>query len=341
MIVLMLEIVKRRLKLLTPVDPHLDENLIAAFVEDALTSQLRSRVLRHLCACPACRALAAISRSEVISVMPPAVAVRWYWPRWTPLRWASLRWANALVATAVIGGAVWFTRVEVTTMFRPAEVHLQVAKAGTGNNANSETAFSLSRAQSTEGQRGSGSQRETKPSAPDRPAPEAGSRQPSSVIAFRGTSIESLGSVQPTTARPPLGDPKKISPSVAVGLMASTSLPSVAQNHTRWMVSGSGVLYQSFDDGVRWQSVTVRQNLRVRSVSFLEDDIWVGGNGGALFHSSDSGRHWTQVLASRDGQGLSDDIERVEFTDRNHGSVTTASGNIWVTADHGETWATQ
>jgi len=82
-------------------------------------------------------------------------------------------------------------------------------------------------------------------------------------------------------------------------------------------------------------------NVELRSISSAGDNIWVGGNGGSLFYSGDAGRHWTQVAPSYNGITLTDDIERVEFADADHGSVTTVSGKTWVTADHGETWETR
>jgi photosystem II stability/assembly factor-like uncharacterized protein len=107
------------------------------------------------------------------------------------------------------------------------------------------------------------------------------------------------------------------------------------------MVSKSGMLYQSFDDGLRWQLVAVREDAELRSVSAVGSDIWVGGKSGELFQSTDRGRRWTKVVPSTKGMILQDDIERVEFTDANHGRVTTISGNTWITADRGETWEMQ
>ena len=339
----LLEIVRRRLRLQVPLDAHPDDNLLGAFVESALTVQLRTRVLKHLFTCPACRALVANVRPELMPVTTPAVAVQWYWPRW-----ASLRWANALVAAAVIVGAVWIAHVEVKTMLRPAHVQLEAATAGTGP--------SVTRPPLTQGKRDFGT-RTTQSSAPiHEPVTVAGLRKPSYGIAARSKlasdPLTSLAPAAPTTnlLNPGLannrddgdfpfsvvgiGSPswpaamrqEKISPSVAIGSRASASLPSSVPNHTRWMVSGAGVLYQSFDDGARWQSVAIREDLRVRSVSFLGDDVWVGGNGGALYHSDDGGRHWLQMVPSFHGVALADDI---------------ASGNTWVTTDQGQTWATQ
>ena len=131
---------------------------------------------------------------------------------------------------------------------------------------------------------------------------------------------------------------EKSSPSIVAETKVGGAAPPVRRSQTKWMVSKSGVLYQSFDDGVRWQSVTVRENVELRCVSFLGDDIWAGGNSGALFHSRDAGRRWTQVVPSSNGLTLTDNIQRVEFTDADRKAVTTTLGDVWVTADNGVTW---
>ncbi len=41
------------------------------------------------------------------------------------------------------------------------------------------------------------------------------------------------------------------------------------------------------------------------------------------------------------GDALSDDIIGVEFTDIQHGKLTTSGGEIWMTADAGQTWQRQ
>jgi hypothetical protein len=132
---------------------------------------------------------------------------------------------------------------------------------------------------------------------------------------------------------------ERISPSVGIGIQASRP-QSVKGKGVKWMIFNSGTLFQSFDGGVRWQSVTVDQNVELRAVSAQEDEVWVGGTSGKLFQSSDNGRHWTKVVPSAAGTVLRDDIERVEFKDANNSclTITTKPGNTWVTTDHGQTW---
>jgi photosystem II stability/assembly factor-like uncharacterized protein len=46
------------------------------------------------------------------------------------------------------------------------------------------------------------------------------------------------------------------------------------------------------------------------------------------------------VTPSASGKVLSADIIGVEFTDSNHGKVTTADEQVWITTDAGQTWQT-
>jgi len=301
-----------------PADFHPDENLLAAFVEGALAGRLRIRVLSHLCACPACRKVIAISGPEIISATTPAVAVRWAWPRWPTLSWAA-------AATAMLVVAVWIGWMERNITLPPVTVPVRTAAASSG------------------------------PASQLPPRSRVPVGKPLAVIAARGKRVyEKPTGNMINTGLETGGSPELVSPPPAAGMAVQSwsapmwqeqLLPSAAAGsesgkpgHTRWMVTPSGVLYQSFDNGTRWQSVAVREDVGLRSVSAAGDEIWVGGNAGALFYSSDAGRHWTQVIPSCNGLNLVDDIERVEFTDANHGAITTASGKTWVTEDRGQTW---
>jgi photosystem II stability/assembly factor-like uncharacterized protein len=73
--------------------------------------------------------------------------------------------------------------------------------------------------------------------------------------------------------------------------------------------------------------------VRFRAVSTIGTDVWAGGSGGALYHSTDGGATWVRVAV-----GTTEDIVRVEFRDAQHGSVTTALGERWVTEDGGKSW---
>ncbi len=359
-------IVQQRLKELLPAGPHPDESLLAGFVEHELTEPIQTAVLGHLLACPECRRVVAISRPEIVSPARAAVAPRWYWPRWP-----SLRWAQVVATAAFVVGAAWIGRIEVKTMSHTASV--QMATAGTGSGPAQEAHRNLPTGIPTGGKTNPTLRR---PSTPSVTAAEskmlAGSHQPNSVARGELAPGQLASAPDPEASSTDMintrfaahDKPVALSPSAPgqadatgpaltwqenISLSASASstsstrrpLPPNRTKQMKWMVSQTGTLYQSFDDGVRWQSVAVRENVELRSVWFSADDIWVGGKAGALFHSSDAGHHWTQVVPACNGLTLLDDIARVEFTDPNHGSITTPSGQTCATADHGQTWETR
>lgn len=112
-------------------------------------------------------------------------------------------------------------------------------------------------------------------------------------------------------------------------------------NSSRWTISSDGQLQHSVDSGKTWQPVTVADKATFRALSANGPDLWVGGPAGLLYHSGDAGGHWTQIKPVADGATLTTDIATIEFTDRQHGKLTTSTGEIWITADAGQTWRKQ
>jgi len=108
----------------------------------------------------------------------------------------------------------------------------------------------------------------------------------------------------------------------------------------RWTLSSDGTLQRSLDSGRTWATIPVAGNSVFRALAAVGADIWVGGSGGSLYRSMDAGKHWLQVKPASSGKVLTDDIIGVEFTDANHGKLTTADEQIWTTADAGQTWQT-
>ena len=108
----------------------------------------------------------------------------------------------------------------------------------------------------------------------------------------------------------------------------------------RWTLSSDGTLQRSFDAGKTWATIPVAGNSVFRALAAVGADIWVGGSRGSLYRSIDAGEHWLKVQPSTGGKMLTADIIGVEFTDANHGKLTTADEQIWITADAGQTWQT-
>jgi hypothetical protein len=145
----------------------------------------------------------------------------------------------------------------------------------------------------------------------------------------------------------------------------------------RWTITSTGGLQRSFDQGKTWQTVDVNANptssggaaslavmaktsrakakdkevdkahkqdaatLTFRAVAATGLDVWAGGSAGALYHSIDAGNHWTRVAAVSSGAILTGDIVSLEFSDPQHGRLSTSTSEVWTTSDNGQTWLRQ
>jgi Photosynthesis system II assembly factor YCF48 len=136
-----------------------------------------------------------------------------------------------------------------------------------------------------------------------------------------------------------------------------------------WTVN-SGRLQRSLDQGQTWQDVNVmasaytgasmdlaiasskegkvRKDKKAistapvfRAVAANGADVWAGGTAAALYHSSDAGVHWARVIPAWQSATLSGDILSLEFTGAQNGRISTSTGEVWTTADSGQSWKKQ
>jgi Photosynthesis system II assembly factor YCF48 len=75
-----------------------------------------------------------------------------------------------------------------------------------------------------------------------------------------------------------------------------------------------------------------------RAVSANAFDVWAGGSGGALYHSVDGGKQWTRVFPTVNSVVLTGDIVSIQFSDSEHGTLTTSVAETWTTTDAGHSW---
>jgi photosystem II stability/assembly factor-like uncharacterized protein len=136
-----------------------------------------------------------------------------------------------------------------------------------------------------------------------------------------------------------------------------------------WTVN-SGRLQRSLDQGQTWQDVNVmasadtgasmevaipsnkagktRKDKKAistapvfRAVAAYGADVWAGGTAASLYHSSDAGAHWARVVPASESATLSGDILSLEFADAQNGRISTSTGEVWTTADSGQSWKKQ
>jgi len=117
-----------------------------------------------------------------------------------------------------------------------------------------------------------------------------------------------------------------------------SNLTAPSKTTPSWTVSPDGALQRSFDSGKTWQTIPVASHVVFRALAANDADVWAGGASGALYHSSDGGEHWTQIKPVADGKPLTADILTVQFSDAQHGRLTTADHETWATSDAGENW---
>jgi Photosynthesis system II assembly factor YCF48 len=139
----------------------------------------------------------------------------------------------------------------------------------------------------------------------------------------------------------------------------------------RWSINSDGRLQRSLDTGDSWVDVNPELAPRRSTAAILAEsanevakadkkvktqrssgagfralaafgtEVWAGGSAAMLYHSRDSGAHWTRVLPSSSGATLTGDITSIEFSDPQHGRISTSNGEVWITAEGGQTWRRQ
>jgi Photosynthesis system II assembly factor YCF48/Putative zinc-finger len=358
------KIVAQRLQTKPGDSVHPDPDLITAFVENALPLLDRNQVLAHLSHCADCREIVSFSLPEhpeaISTTARPAGSV---WLSFPVLRW------GALAACLVIVGAAVMLRHEApksqeliaqAPQVQTRNEQVSLSPAPPQSQAANQLAYpspgprrdALSAATSLRLQKKSAPATTTndaastvtggpRPSLPQSTAAEAAPAAPTA----------SMDELVPGRAKDVPLESREASASAGASArmqaQAKMSMSAMAMNKAaypaaklvpRWTLTADGTLERSLDSGTTWEAISVPGPAALRALAANGLDIWVGGSNGALYHSSDAGQHWTQVRPIVNGELLSADIIGVEFTDLQHGTLTTSAKETWVTADAGQTW---
>jgi len=304
---------------------HPEADLLNAFAEQTLRPAERQTILAHLSLCADCRSILALAQPELIekqAVFSPTPRRGWF-------RLPALRFGLALACVAIVGTAVSLHYLPSSP--KPsAPIPAQVATATPGPMAAAQPAPTNSLAST--------------PSSPldQTTTARAAKKAPANTMAFvmipgrakqdsEAMPMANLDNNLPAAApATPFSAAAKSAPAARTNLSDVTGTP-------RWALSSDGSVQRSVDSGATWQSIRVADGQSFLAIAALGQNVWLGGTNGTLYHSADAGNHWAQVKPSADGETLSEDILGVEFSDPQHGKVTTSS-NAWTTDDGGTSW---
>ena len=358
------KIVVQRLQTAAKDQIHPDPDLITAFVENTLPQADRNKVLDHLAHCGDCREVVSFSLPEPAAMPASVRPARSLWLAWPGLRWGALAACVVIVAAAVILRRESGSKPETTEM---ATVERKTAAPASPEPSHMEAADQLEAPRSAR-RRDALSAPAPAKKAPVRRTSEDKERStqvagelpaPAAQTSTADVSTAAEAAPPPTSSMDELvpGRAKDVpSESRAANLAAGTSARMIAKskmsaavsmNKTaypsttlvpRWTLTSNGTLQRSLDSGTTWDTIEMPGQSTLRALAANGLDIWVGGSNGALYHSSDAGQHWTQVHPIANGELLSGDIIGVEFTDLQHGTLTTSAKETWITADAGQTW---
>lgn len=120
--------------------------------------------------------------------------------------------------------------------------------------------------------------------------------------------------------------------SSSAGAMRKAAAPAMAP--TRWQVSNGKLQHSTAAN--TW--LTILPEHSFLSVASIQNHVWVAGENGVLYHSADNGSTWTRVTVQSVGAALTGNIISVQFSDSQHGTLQTSTGETWATADAGQSW---
>jgi hypothetical protein len=357
----------KRLRASYPSGEHPSADLLAAFAEQALPAGEREKLLAHLAACDNCRAVVWHAMPESEAAQPVVVSAPsrgWSWS----LAW---RWAGIAAGIVVIAS--------VAMLFRggPGPAGERVASAPRQPDANQkrdmQAAFDKEappapvpearldarnpRVKVSTGVRLQAKDIKQKAGPVSRQSESANEGTAGRMLAKSVDEVASAPSAPaPAPAPPPANSISAVNATAAktapastaqAGVMVASNLPARAEGKkklaptTRWMLSNDGALLRSTDAGKNWQAVPFQGNVVFHAVAVIGPNVWVGGQGGALYYSSDDGNQWQDLTPSADGDALTETITALNFSDTQHGTLTTAGRQSWTTSDGGRSWQKQ
>jgi Photosynthesis system II assembly factor YCF48 len=343
--------VRERLNASTATDSHPEPDLLAAFAERSVSDRERGVVLQHLAHCTDCRELVWLSlpETELATTLKPK-------PR---RHFALLRWVA--LATALSGLAI--TALLVLPGRQQSPVYLaKSARVASppARQSNAVDNYSLAPTPQTRAEATVPNRDKNRADSKDVVAftassamarlklPAADAKQKKDALANRrldeserNTAVVVANEFE---AKPMADAPAMQTASgakVAAGAQVAGGIGGGYAAAMRWQVSPEGRLLRSRDSGATWEPAETDQAKRYTAVAFVGSHVWAAASGNALYHSGNSGQTWELLRPAVEGVAPAGDIVQLEFSDPEHGQLSSSSNEVWFTADGGRTWHKQ
>ena len=283
--------------------PHIDANLLAAFVEKTLSERERAQVLNHLAQCAECRELAALSLpSEVAVAEPTRLRARRGWSTWSALRWGVL--ATSWGAVVIIVVVHSYSGKRLTIAPRPAGTE---SKQQVSLMAPAPPPVAKATKTSPAPSRGRGMSKRERPSSVGAalPAPPHAKPEFEPPAAAGGTSNAPAGAVSVGGPRTLTVDAersrllKDLTAAQAAGGLASSSAPQpqhVPLPSSERIGARSGAAVSSLRakaEKERLSSMAFRGELE--SAAAQPGALWTISPDGKLQRSDDGGNTWKDI----------------------------------------------
>jgi len=361
------------------ISAHPDANLLAAFTESALAERERAGVVAHLAECADCRELVALASgaADAEPVVGARIASTGFRNWFREYRWiVSSAMACCVVAAVLVHygeppARVSFVSVSSklaeprigdslktvpATPVPPAVAHKRKVEAVPSDKTQPPVVMASKKSVALD--------LLTQP-PPAQPPPETALRVsrleppqadtnfPLSLVEPERAAAAPLSQSPRPAAAKQFGEQAALAgraPSFAPRLQAAgpTSLRPVASDaRILWSINASpdtvgklrGVVERSRDAGQSWEAVPLSERVSFRAVATLGSDVWAGGSAAVLFHSADGGSRWAEIKIADENGSVSSDIVKIEVRGPHRLTVTTASGEVWISVDDGKHWA--
>lgn len=323
--------------------PHPDANVLTALGEGALLQAERQQVLNHVAGCRECREVMSISAAAALDsaddIEPFVLTHTPNQPQRTWLPWASVAAGLLIVCSAVLvyQQRTLLTKNTEAANKEPAQLPLSPLQPTPPSVESKKTPSKAVNTPATKQlQVPVGSQN---PIAGDETTADKIELTKKSELTQRNSYKRSADVSAMETSSAPVLKAAQAPPAAAFAntiTERAMSAASVSAARPHWRINSMGQAERAYGVGA-WQPVLPLEQSKMRVISVLDSEIWIGGENSRLYRSTDNGATWKQVsLPEKDGPEHS--IAHIHFQTVLAGTVESDDGTVWTTSDGGSTW---